>query len=218
MSLIYNLKKKVMKISRSKKFEHFFTLFEEGMSVLDVGVSKENNRDMPNRNYFLKHFPYSGEFYTGLGVQNISDMDKIFPGKSFYQYPGSDFPFKENQFDWIYSNAVIEHVGLEEEQLKFINEMIRVSDNVFFTTPNKYFPVESHTNVFFLHWNNFIFYRWLYKYRNGRKRESLYLFSYNRLKKILKKSDASNYKIIKNKIAGLTMTFTVVCNSKIRKG
>ena len=79
-------------------------------------------------------------------------------GTCFVKYPGSLFPFPEKSFDRVFSHAVIEHVGDDKAQVLFINEMMRVSDNVFFTTPNKYFPGESHTDTLFVHWNNRIFY------------------------------------------------------------
>jgi len=43
---------------------------------------------------------------------------------------------------------VIEHVGDEDAQLLFLNEMMRVAKNVFFTTPNKYLPVESEIDLY----------------------------------------------------------------------
>ena len=135
MSIIYNLKQRTTAISRKNKLRHFFTLYKEGMSVLDVGVSREDSRDLPNRNYFLKHFPFSGELYTGLGVQDLSNMEQIFSDKKFIQYPGKKIPFKNREFDWTFSNAVIEHVGFEDDQLEFLNEMLRVSNNVFLLHP-----------------------------------------------------------------------------------
>jgi hypothetical protein len=52
---------------------------------------------------------------------------------------------------------VTEHVGDEEAQIQFVNEMLRVARNVLFTTPSKYFPVESHTNTLLLHWHDGLF-------------------------------------------------------------
>ncbi len=139
-------------------------------------------------------------------------MEALFPGKRFVQYPGGQFPFKDKEFDWVFSNAVIEHVGNDAAQIMFVNEMLRIARNVFFTTPYKYFPIESHTRVFFLHWNNAAFYRWCAKHAPGYKRENLYLFSRSRLESIMKKSNASEYRLTSNRFLGLTMTLTVVCS------
>jgi hypothetical protein len=215
MSLIFSLKVKVMKRSRQKKLDHFYSLCPEGSSILDVGVSRESSSaesKLPSLNLFLKTFRYKSEDYTGLGVQDLSEMDQLYPGKRFVRYPGGDFPFEDNQFDWVFSNAVIEHVGDEEAQLKFLNEMARVAKNVFFTTPNKYFPVESHTNLLFLHWNDRVFYDWCKKNRPRLTRDNLYLFSWRRLKALLNQADVGSYRLSRNRFLGLTMTFTVVCS------
>jgi hypothetical protein len=214
MSIIIEYKKKTMRSSREKKLRHFYSLFKEGESVLDVGVSAESRRDLPAANYFLKNYRYDPRTYTGLGVQDLTGMEELFPGKRFVQYPGGKFPFSDKEFDWVFSNAVIEHVGDDGAQLAFLNEMMRVASNVFFTTPNKYFPVESHTNVLFLHWNNELFYSWCKKNKPWAKRESLYLFSFRRLQNLLKKSNATSFETYKNRTIGIPMTFTAICVDK----
>lgn len=211
MLLINRLKEKVMKSSREEKLTHFYSLYREGMTILDVGVSSETGTGMPARNYFLKNFKYDSKYYTGLGVQDLSEMGNLFPGKRFVQYEGGKFPFEDNEFDWIFSNAVIEHVGNDEAQLLFINEMLRVAKNVFFTTPNKYFPIEAHTNIFFLHWNNSIFYRWCRRYKKWVTRDNLYLLSGRRLRKLMDLSNATSYEVRKNHLLSLVMTYTVTC-------
>ncbi len=212
MSLINRMKFQVMEISRARKVDHFFALCPRGSRVLDVGVSSVKRRGGPQLNYFLKAFRYPPEHYTGLGVEDLSGLEDVFPGKRFVQYAGGRFPFDDKAFDWVYCNAVIEHVGDDEAQVQFVNEMVRVSRNVFFTTPYKYFPVESHTNTFLLHWNNRVFYPIITKSRPWITRESLYLFSCARLGAIMRASNARSYTVHKNRLFGLTMTLTVVCS------
>jgi hypothetical protein len=47
---------------------------------------------------------------------------------------------------------VVEHVGGREEQRRFLGELCRVAPRVFVSTPNRWFPVETHTLVPLVHW------------------------------------------------------------------
>jgi hypothetical protein len=59
---------------------------------------------------------------------------------------GCCLPFADSSFDWVFSNAVLEHVGGAEQQRKFAAEISRVATYGYFvTTPNKFFPIEPHT-------------------------------------------------------------------------
>lgn len=213
MSVIGEAKNRVMAVSRQKKLDHFYTLCREGQTVLDVGVSAEHARALPGRNYFLKNYRFADDTYTGLGVQDLSGMQALFPGKRFVQYGGGTFPFADKAFDWTFSNAVVEHVGYEEDQLAFINELMRVSDNVFFTTPAKYFPVEAHTNVLLLHWNNPVFYSYCRTRHPWANQRSLFLLSLPRLERLMEASEATDYQIYKHRQLGWPMTYTVVCRN-----
>jgi hypothetical protein len=213
MSFIRKMTYVISKTSREKKINHFYSYFQAGESVLDAGVSRALKWRSPISNLFLKTYRYDPGTYTGLGVENMTGMDKLYPGKRFIQYPGGEFPFPNNAFDWVFSNAVIEHVGDDNAQRLFLNEMLRVGRKVFFTTPNKFFPVESHTGIFFLHWHDNLFTKWRIKHAARITRSKINLLSYRDLKLILKESNATSYRIYKNRFAGLPMTFTVICET-----
>lgn len=210
MSIYKDFKSLVMHRSRSKKLDHFYSLCEQQSNVLDVGVSKHKSND--HENMFLNTFRFDSNQYTGLAIQPMKEIAEMHPGKRFVEYPGGAFPFRDKEFDWVFSNAVIEHVGVDEEKILFINEMLRVSKNVFFTTPNKYFPIESHTNVIFRHWFTNSFHKWAKKKYPKWREERLLLLGSNDLKKLLVKSNAKNYLIQKNRMLGWPMTLTVVCS------
>jgi hypothetical protein len=212
VSAIGTAKQRVMEVSRRNKLEHFYSLCDPGRTVLDVGVSAEHPAGLPGRNYFLKHYRFEPRSYTGLGVQDLTGMPERFPGKTFVRYPGGTFPFTDKAFDWVFSNAVVEHVGDESAQIHFINELMRVSDRAFFTTPAKFFPVESHTNVILLHWNNGVFYPFCRTWHPWATPESLFLLSHARLDRLMRESNARHYSIHKHRLLGWPMTFTVVCN------
>lgn len=207
------IKKHVMNVSRTRKLEQFYTLCKGGR-VLDVGVSAESR--VTGENMFLETFRFPDDCYTGLGVMDLTNLQLSHPKKRMVTYPGGRFPFEDKSFDWVFSNAVVEHVGDDAAQLLFINEMLRVAKHVYFTTPNKYFPVESHTNAILLHWlPGDVFYAWCARRRDTRywDRKNLYLFDFRRLERTIKASNARTYKIIKNRLFGWPMTFSVVCTS-----
>jgi len=213
VSVFKRLKHAVMQNSRERKLDDFYSRFKEGMSVLDVGVSAEHRDRHPLENYFLKQFRYASNYYTGLGVQDLRSMSALYPGKTFVSYSGGRFPFRDQEFDFVHSNAVIEHVGDDDAQLLFINEMVRVAKVAYFTTPNKYFPIEAHTNIVLMHWNNALFYWWCARTKRNKRKDNLYLFSYHRLLSLLKRSRVTQYEVSKNRLCGVPMTFTVVCSA-----
>jgi hypothetical protein len=52
--------------------------------------------------------------------------------------------FVDAQFDVVFSNSVIEHVGDLESQRAMAREVQRVGKRYFVQTPNLYFPIEPH--------------------------------------------------------------------------
>jgi SAM-dependent methyltransferase len=211
MDIVGWLKPKVIHISRQKKLDHFYSLAKNG-KILDAGVSDAVR--VAGENMFLETFRFPDNCYTGLGVEDLSAVQALHPGKKLVTYSGDYFPFEDKEFDWVFSNAVIEHVGDDAAQLRFVNEMLRVSKNVFFTTPNKFFPVESHTNALFLHWlPGNIFYDWCAKNSPYWNRKNLYLFGRSRLDSLMKQSSAKHYEIVSNRLFGWPMTYTIICSS-----
>jgi len=61
---------------------------------------------------------------------------------------GRALPFKSHSFDWVFSNAVIEHVGGLDRQELFASESRRVARKGYFVaTPNRRFPIEPHLST-----------------------------------------------------------------------
>jgi 2-polyprenyl-3-methyl-5-hydroxy-6-metoxy-1,4-benzoquinol methylase len=60
--------------------------------------------------------------------------------------------FASGSFDIVFSNSVIEHVGGMERQRAFAAECMRCGRAFFVQTPNKWFPLDTHTLAPFIHW------------------------------------------------------------------
>lgn len=205
-----NAKQWVMNKSRKAKLEQFYSRYSGG-KVLDVGVSGNNWTEQEN--LFLKTFRGQPKDYTALGIEDLSNLAARYPDRQFVRYDGGRFPFKDGEFEWAYSNAVIEHVGDRNRQVAFVNEMLRVARHVFFTTPNRWFPVESHTNALFLHYFPDTFYAWCAKRQLYWNRDTLNLLGGHDLKEVLDASAARSIEVIRNRVGALTMTFSVVCSA-----
>jgi Methyltransferase domain len=60
--------------------------------------------------------------------------------------------YHDKQFDIIFSNSVIEHLGTYSQQQKFAQEVRRVGRDLWIQTPAKCFFLEPHFLTPFIHW------------------------------------------------------------------
>ena len=75
---------------------------------------------------------------------------KYYPRCHFAAFDGCTLPFPDKSFDLVFSNAVIEHILGAGRQEKFAREIMRVGRSWFVTTPNYWFPFESHYHLPFI--------------------------------------------------------------------
>jgi ubiquinone/menaquinone biosynthesis C-methylase UbiE len=81
---------------------------------------------------------------ANIRPQNLSDVHGVHIRELVAD--GRQLPFGAGAFDWVFSNAVIEHVGSYEDQVRFATEVRRVAAKGYFVaSPYKKFPIEPHT-------------------------------------------------------------------------
>jgi SAM-dependent methyltransferase len=137
--------------ARKKIVDLFFKTFppSAAFSVLDLGVTSEIHTAA---NFLEKMYPYPDKL-TCAGTQNAMHLEKEYPGVRFVKIEvDKPLPFKDREFDIVYSNAVVEHAGSRPKQAEFIAEALRVSRGFFIATPYRWFPVEHHTAIPLLHY------------------------------------------------------------------
>jgi hypothetical protein len=143
------------KIIKNKRLE-MFNILKKKINIyklndlLDVGTT--NDSDLKSSNMFcnmLEVIP----IHKSVSNQAINNKRfKICKKKSIT----SNFNKKEIhqlKSDLVISSATIEHVGSLKNQIKKVNNMIKLSKKyILLTTPNRFFPIEVHTKLPLIHW------------------------------------------------------------------
>ncbi|MDP3957328.1 MAG: methyltransferase domain-containing protein [bacterium] len=198
--------------NRKKKYAEFLSLVQptEKDTLLDVGVNIEEYS--PTDNFLEKHYPCP-EKITAVGMGNLQAFRTRYPNIQSIDADGRALPFADNTFDIAYSNAVIEHVGSTDEQLRFLRELYRVSRRGYLTTPNRFFPIEIHTRIPLLHillskknFDTFL----SHIGKAWAAGDYMHLLSEKELRTLLKKAHITNYIFVKNRFLWFPMTFTIV--------
>ena len=140
--------------SRERKLQLFLELLRPTAetTVVDGGVTDAPFGAGSTDNFFEALYPWP-ERITGVGHTELDRFAAAFPSVRPVRADGRDLPFADGEFDVGFSNAVVEHVaGGRDGQRAFVHELCRVSKRVFVTTPNRWFPLEVHTLLPFVHW------------------------------------------------------------------
>lgn len=149
-SNIGGLPSKISWYVRRKMFEYLMQMVNPTVntSVLDVGVTSDPREDC---NFFEKLYPYPHKIIA-VGTENASFLEKDFPGLKFLKADGIKLPFPDKSFDLVVCFATVEHVGSRDKQRLFVRELCRVGRSCCITTPNRFYPIEFHTILPFIHW------------------------------------------------------------------
>jgi len=119
--------------SRTKKFDLLRQVFAARPEdrVLDVGAS--------------------GEVFLSYALEDVYPFPEriVAGGLELHEvaFDGCSLPFPDQSFDLVFSNAVAEHILGPGMQKKFAQEVQRVGKSWFVTTPNFWYPFESHHHL-----------------------------------------------------------------------
>jgi hypothetical protein len=123
---------------RRKRFALFNALLAplpRPLSVLDVGGEQ----------VFWERMGIAADSNLRFVIYNVFKDEVTHPNFTSMAGDARDMKeFADKQFDVVFSNSVIEHVGSYEQQSRMAGEVRRVGKRFFLQTPNRYFPVEPH--------------------------------------------------------------------------
>lgn len=130
---------------RRKRFALFKKLLSEiepPVRILDVGGTE----------HFWRNVNFTPESHTSIVLINLYKIETSLPWISSEVGDGTDLSrFANKEFDIVFSNSVIEHLGTWEKQQQMAQEIQRVGKHFFVQTPNHYFPMEPHFLFPFFH-------------------------------------------------------------------
>lgn len=201
---------------RKKRFVKFLTEFtiNSQTNILDVGGTSHTwegtgleknvvllNLVIPRREADRQHFRY---------VQgNALDMHM----------------FEDKNFDVVFSNSVIEHVGSFENQRRFADEVQRVGKAYWVQTPNKQFLVEPHMLFPFFqflpaHLQKEVGIRWKYSHYKKWGKSAHYILSELMNTRLLNRHELSDLfwgaHIYEEKLFGLTKSIIAYKKQAVR--
>jgi len=146
------------RLSRQRKLAQFYACCRPSKDdlILDVGVTPtawSTARGCSRVENFLEtSYPWP-ERIVGLSIDPMDGFREVHPEVQAVQGDGCHLPFRDDAFDLVFSNAVIEHVGDRARQAQFVRECLRVARRgVFLAAPNRWFPYDTHVALPLIHW------------------------------------------------------------------
>lgn len=135
-----NYKTSINQKFRAKRFEFFTTLLQRVESNKPLRIL-----DLGGYEFYWENMGYLGDENVHFTLLNLEK--EVTKHKNFTSVVGDATnlsEYKNNEFDIVYSNSVIEHLYTKESQKKMADEARRVGKYYYVQTPNRYFPIEPH--------------------------------------------------------------------------
>jgi hypothetical protein len=181
------------------------TKYSKKNSIIDIGTTPSLD-DVQN---IILYKIKDNKNITCLSNLNCKILLKKYPNiKKILIGDGRNNNLPKNSFDIVHSNATIEHVGSYKNQLLFIKECIRISKKfIFIQTPNRFYPIDFHTILPFIHWLPKNIHRKILNIIGLNfysLEKNLNLLSESDLKNLCNELNIKNYKIIKYRLFFMT--------------
>ncbi len=181
-------------------------------SFLDVGTTEEN--ELESSNYFVKNF-YKIKIKKSISDQEIksNNFNKLLKKSITSEFLETEI--ENYKSDLVLSSATIEHVGSYENQIKMLENIIKLTNKYFFiTTPNRFFPIDFHTKLPIIHMLPKKIHRKILSLINLKEyaeEENLNLLDENTINKLINTQQNATFKIriFKVKLFGLTSNLLI---------
>lgn len=196
---------------RRKRFAVFYELIRDipkPVKILDAGGTE---------NFWVQMGIDSGD--VDITLLNTEPISTTLKNISYIKGDARDLSrFGDNEFDVVFSNSVIEHVGRFDEQKKMADEITRTGKKYYVQTPNYYFLVEPHFLFPLFQFlprgvQRFLVMKfrmgWFEKCKTKKQADeiidSIHLLSEEQVRKLFPEG-----KIVKEKLFGLTKSFLII--------
>jgi hypothetical protein len=124
-----------LRLERIVLFKKFISDIPKPRRILDVGGEE----------MFWVKMGFAGDKHNEITLLNLSEVETHYPNlESVVGDARNMCEFRDCEFDVVFSNSVIEHVGGYEDQKGMAKEAQRIGKRYFIQTPNFYFPFEPH--------------------------------------------------------------------------
>lgn len=202
----------VVNNNRELKAEKILAILEEHLQkdiskfmILDIGTGNGKIANcIANKNNIV----YS------VDVVNQIDLGEEEQRFQFKKVNDENLPFKDEVFDIVISNHVVEHITDSNLHLKEIKRVLKREGICYFATPNRNFIRDPHTKTFFIHWFSFEVFFWILK-KLKRYQEPVKLLWYKEMKKMFRNT-GFNYKEYTADVINKPNKYKLECNMKIK--
>ncbi len=130
--------------------------FESFMKMIDVVIAEKGSCSILDVGGEMAHWAPHEDLWRGKPIKVVIVNLKAEPVSAPFTSVAGDArtleQFGDNEFDIVYSNSVIEHVGQWSDQKQMAAAIDRVATRHYVQTPNYWFPLEPHFRYPFIHW------------------------------------------------------------------